>query len=193
MTSEQLFQYATVKIKCNEIGSALIYSPDESLDYLYIFTAKHCLLGKKFDQTFVNTDITIEKIYNPSTEKWHSLTLTATDYVICSVSNVADIALLIIPKKKIIELSGLTYPFQVVEKAGLSKECIIRGYADFNSGKDDRPYRVVFEEEVKDKPGVILVKFDGSLDTRHQSAVSNVQGLSGGGLFTEIKDIGLCI
>ena len=46
---------------------------------------------------------------------------------------------------------------------------------------------MVFKEEVKDKPGVILLKFDGSLNTRHQSAVSNVQGLSGSGLFAEIK------
>jgi len=124
MTSEQLFQYATVKIKCNEIGSALIYSPDESLEYLYIFTAKHCILGKKFDQTFVNKDITIEKIYNPSTEQWHSFTLTETDIVICSTSDISDIAILIIPKRKIFELSGLTYPFQVVEKQDCQRSAL---------------------------------------------------------------------
>ncbi|MBL4675859.1 MAG: ATP-binding protein [Mucilaginibacter sp.] len=190
MTSEQLFQYATVKIKCkDETGTALLYSLGESLDYMYILTAKHCLAGKEFDQEFTNTDISIEKIYNPSSNTWHSCSISVTDKVICSDSNELDLAIIIIPKSRIEDLSGISYSFQVVDQPSVTGNCIIRGFADFNSGEEDRPYNLKYSEIVKDKPELLILNFDGSLDTRYQSAVSNVQGLSGSGLFTMIKGV----
>jgi hypothetical protein len=190
MTNEHIIQCATVKIKCkDETGTALLYSPGESLDYMYILTAKHCLAGKEFDQEYVNTDIAIEKIYNPSTSTWHSCPIVATDKVICSESNELDLAIIIIPKARIERMSGISYPFQVVDQPSETGDCIIRGFADFNSGEADRPYELSFSETVKDKPEILVLNFDGSLDTRYQSAVSNVQGLSGSGLFTIIKEV----
>ncbi|TCN57628.1 hypothetical protein D0809_13675 [Flavobacterium circumlabens] len=130
--SEQLFQYATVKITCNdEIGTALLYSPSESLDYMYILTAKHCLTGKDFDKQYVNKDIIIEKIFNPSTGEYHSCHIMETDMVICTESNELDLALIIVPKVRIESLSGIEYFFQVIDKPGAAGECMIRGFADF--------------------------------------------------------------
>jgi hypothetical protein len=185
---EQLFQYATIKIICNdETGTALLYSPAESVDYIYVLTAKHCLLGKDFDKQYVNTDIILEKIYNPASGVFHSCAITETDRVFCTSSNELDLALIIIPKTRIEVLSGLQYPFQAIDKTGLTRECMIRGFADINDGQEDRPYELMFSETIKDKPDLLVLNFDGSLDTRYQSAVSNVQGLSGSGLFTKIK------
>ena len=188
MTSDQTFQYATVKIKCNaETGTALLYSPGDSLDYMYVLTAKHCLAGKNFDRVFVNTDISIEKIFNPSSGTWHSYSISNTDKVICTESNELDLALIIIPKANIENLSGVSYPFQIVDEPGIDGKCLIRGFADFNSGDVDRPYELRFSEKTKNKSEILIFNFDGSLDTRYQSAVSNVQGLSGSGLFAAIK------
>ncbi|MFB9080574.1 hypothetical protein ACFFWB_24765 [Flavobacterium procerum] len=97
---KELFQYATVKIKCKEeTGTALLYSPGEAFDYIYVFTAKHCLVGENFDQDFVNEDITIEKIFNPADNTWHSYTVSQTDKIVCTSSNELDLALIIIPKQ----------------------------------------------------------------------------------------------
>lgn len=190
MNNEQLFQYATVKINCNdEIGTALLYSPGESLDYMYILTAKHCIMGKDFSKQYVNTDITIEKIFNPTVGVYHSCGIMETDMVICTANDELDLALIIIPKARIEDLSGLQYPFQVIDKPGLARDCLIRGFADFNSSEEDRPYNLMFAESLKDKPEILVLNFDGTLDTRYQSAVSNVQGLSGSGLFANIKGI----
>jgi hypothetical protein len=188
INNDQLFQYATIKIKCNdESGTALLYSPGESLDYMYILTAKHCLMGKDFDKQYVNTDITLEKIFNPASGVFHSCVITEADKVFCTTSNELDLALIIIPKARIELLSGLQYPFQVVDKPGATRECLIRGFAEFNDGQEDRPYELMFSETLKDKTDLLVLNFDGTLDTRYQSAVSNVQGLSGSGLFTNIK------
>ncbi|MFH6937089.1 hypothetical protein [Flavobacterium sp. FlaQc-30] len=186
---KELFQYATVKIKCKEeTGTALLYSPGEAFDYIYVFTAKHCLVGENFDQDFVNEDITIEKIFNPADNTWHSYTVSQTDKIVCTSSNELDLALIIIPKTNIEELSGVKCFFPIIDRASLTGECLIRGFADFNSGQEDRPYELNFEEYSKDNKNLFSLNFDGSLDTRYQSAVSNVQGLSGSGVFTLIKD-----
>jgi hypothetical protein len=187
--SEQLFQYATVKITCNdEIGTAVLYSPGESLDYMYILTAKHCLTGKDFDKQYVNTDIIIEKIFNPSTGEYHSCQIMETDMVICTDSDKLDLALIIIPKVRVESLSGIQYFFQVIDKPGVAGECMIRGFADFNSGEEDRSYNLKFVESLKDKPKLFTLNFDGTLDTRYQSALENVQGLSGSGVFAVINE-----
>lgn len=186
---KELSQYATVKIKCKEeTGTALLYSPGEDFDYIYVFTAKHCLVGENFDQDFVNEDITIEKIFNPADNTWHSYTVSQTDKIVCTSSDELDLALIIIPKRHIEELSGVQYFFPIIDRASLTGECVIRGFADFNSGQEDRPYELNFEENFKENKNLFSLNFDGSLDTRYQSAVSNVQGLSGSGVFTLIKD-----
>ncbi|MFB9080573.1 hypothetical protein ACFFWB_24760 [Flavobacterium procerum] len=84
-------------------------------------------------------------------------------------------------------MSGVKYFFPIIDRASLTGECLIRGFADFNSGQEDRPYELNFEEYSKDNKNLFSLNFDGSLDTRYQSAVSNVQGLSGSGVFTLIK------
>lgn len=188
MNNDQLLQYATVKIHCNaETGTALLYSPGESLDYMYILTAKHCLMGKDFDKEYKNTDITIEKIFNPGSGLWYSCSIAETDKVICTESNELDLALIIVPKSRIEELSGLQYLFQVIDRPAITGQCLIRGFADFNSGEEDRPYELNYSEAKKEKPEVLSLNFEGPLDTRYQSAVENVQGLSGSGLFTIVK------
>jgi DNA polymerase III delta prime subunit len=188
MNNEQILQYATVKIQCNgETGTALLYSPGETFDYMYILTAKHCLAGKNFDKQFQNKNIRIEKIFNPLSGKYYSCGIMETDKVICTENNDLDLALIIIPKSRIEELSGLHYSFQIMDRPGLTGECMIRGFAEFNSGKEDRSYKLNFTEGVKDKPEILSLHFNGSLDTRYQSALDNVQGLSGSGLFSIIK------
>lgn len=186
--NDKLFQYATVKISCNEeVGTALLYSPGDSLDYIYILTVKHCLTGKYFDGEFRSIDIKIENIFNPVTGEFHSCNLEETDIVICTESNELDLALIIMPKHKLEALSGINYFFQITDKPGITGECFIRGFADFNSGEVDRPYNLKFSEYVKDKPKIISLNFDGKLDTRYQSAIENVQGLSGSGVFAVIN------
>jgi hypothetical protein len=68
IATENILKQIAVRINCNgEVGSGVLYFPENNPAFVYVFTAKHCLCGKKFDKTFNTTDITIDKIFNQST------------------------------------------------------------------------------------------------------------------------------
>lgn len=63
MTYNNILASVTVRInsKDEETGSGIIYKPAGS-DFVYIFTAKHCIYGKDFDNRAKRKDVKIDKI-----------------------------------------------------------------------------------------------------------------------------------
>ena len=186
--SIHIHQLATIRITCNgNTGTAVIFFPSENTNDVYILTAKHCLLGEYFDKKFVKQDILLDRIFNSIDETYHSYQLTETDVVITSI-DALDLALLILPKQRIVELIGNTFYYQVIDTDVLIVDYIIRGFANFNNQKIERPYPLKFIEDQKDSKNHFVMKSDQQLDTYYQQALENVEGLSGSGAFTTFNN-----
>ncbi|MCW3167936.1 hypothetical protein OMO38_05285 [Chryseobacterium sp. 09-1422] len=176
-------QLATVKISCNEVGTAVIYFPDPNVDYVYVLTAKHCLTGKNFDKDFEKTDIILENIFNEEQSQYYSYNLTDSDIVHISENN-EDIALLILLKKNILPLTGKQFFCQVIDTDETILEYEIRGFAGFNDQEADRSFKLKFDEDQKDNRSRFILRSESSLDTFYQQALENVEGLSGSGAYS---------
>ncbi|WP_164111989.1 MULTISPECIES: hypothetical protein [Sphingobacterium] len=63
MESNEILNLVTVRIKVKDkgTGSGILYKPSDS-DFLYIFTAKHCIYGQDFDSAAKPKHIKIDKI-----------------------------------------------------------------------------------------------------------------------------------
>lgn len=182
--NQNIPQLSTIKICCNkEVATAVIYFPDPTAEYVYVLTAKHCLTGKNFDKEFVNTDIKLEKIFNEVSSTFHTYNVTETDIVIVSDDD-EDMALLILAKKDIIELTGRQFFCQVIDTDESVEEYLIRGYANFNDQQADRSFPLRFIEDEKDNRSKFTLRSENSLDTYYQQALENVEGLSGSGAYS---------
>ncbi len=181
-------QLATVKINCNgAIGTAVLFFPGKNLEEVYILTAKHCLQGKKFDKSFTYKDITLEQVFNPVAQTYHICKLTETDIIVVS-GNIEDLALIIIPKQRIIGLIGVEFSCQVINTNPSITEYIVRGFANLNGQLVDRQFPMTFIEDQKDNNNLFMMKSDENLDTYFQRALDNVEGLSGSGAFAILND-----
>lgn len=184
--NQNIPQLATIKISCNgEVGTAVIYFPDPDVDYVYILTAKHCLTGKDFDKTFVNSDIFLEKIFNEEKSDYYSYNLTEEDIVNIS-DDQEDIALLILSKNKVLPLTGKQFFCQVTDTDHSVQDYEARGFASFNEQEADRSFTMTFKEDQKDDGKKFLLQSENSLDTYYQQALENVEGLSGSGAYSHL-------
>lgn len=182
--SLNLPQLSTIRIECNgDIGTAVIYFPDADAEYAYILTAKHCLVGEKFNKTYSKEGIILDQIFNEETSSYHKYILSETSVVITSESNEEDLALLIVPKNDILALTGKQFFCKVIDTDDAIQEYWIRGFANFNGQKDDQPFSLEFIENKKHNPNIFTLHHEGPLDTFYQQAMSNVSGLSGSGAY----------
>lgn len=187
--NKNLSELATIKIECNEeIGTAMIFFPDSRLEYVYIFTAKHCLAGENFDQKFTYKDIKIEKIFNPETKSFHNYELSETDIIAVSGDD-DDLALIILPKQRILDLTGMEFESQVIAINAEIIKYLVRGFANFNGLEDDRSFPLRFIEDKKNNKKLFLLKSDENLDTYFEGAINNVKGLSSSGVYAQSKGI----
>lgn len=184
--NQNIPQLATIKISCNEeVGTAVIYFPDPDVDYVYILTAKHCLAGKDFDKTFVNSDIVLEKIFNEEKSDYYHYYLTEQDIVNTS-DDKEDMALLILSKNKVLPLTGKQFFCQVTDTDLSVQDYEARGFANFNEQEADRSFPLKFREDQKDDGNKFLLQSENSLDSYYQQALENVEGLSGSGAYSQL-------
>ncbi len=180
-------QLSTIRIQCNEdIGTAVIYFPDADTDYVYILTAKHCLVGEEFNKTYSKEGILLDQIFNDESLTYHSYVLSDTAVVITSVNNEEDLALIIVPANDIVALTGKRFFSQVIDADCTIQEYKVRGFANFNDQKDDQPFSLKFLENKKHNPNIFTLHHEGSLDSFYQQAMSNVAGLSGSGAYANL-------
>lgn len=180
-------QLSTIRIQCNEdIGTAVIYFPDADTEYVYILTAKHCLVGEEFNKTYSKERILLDQIFNEESLTYHSYVLSDTAVVITSVNNEEDLALIIVPANDIVALTGKRFFSQVTDTDDTIQDYKVRGFANFNDQKDDQPFSLKFLENKKHNPNIFTLHHEGTLDTFYQQAMSNVSGLSGSGAYADL-------
>ncbi|MDO1449638.1 hypothetical protein Q0590_25395 [Rhodocytophaga aerolata] len=184
--NENIPQLATIRIECNEPGTAMLFFPGPELEYIYVFTAKHCLTGKNFDKAFVKDQVILTKIFNPVNKTYHTCRLTESDIVVVS-ADAEDLALIILPKQRILELNGTEFHYQIIDTNPGIISYNARGFASFNDQEADRPFPLTYVEDQKDNPNLFLLKSESILDTYFQRALDNVEGLSGSGAFAELR------
>ncbi|MCH7409993.1 AAA family ATPase [Belliella sp. DSM 111904] len=183
---ENILQLATLRVHCNGVtGTALLFFPGQQVEYVYVFTAKHCLAGDDFKFKFSNTDIKLEKIFNSTNKKFYSYQLKETDRVIAS-DDTNDLAVLVLSKQKILELTGLEFSYQIIEPNEETRDFIVRGFAYMNEQNEDRFFPLFFYEQTKDNDSKVIFKSKEVLDTYYQQAGVNMKGLSGAGIFSKV-------
>lgn len=175
---------ATIRIRCKQsIGSALLHFPAKDPDYAYILTAKHCLSGNKFDQTYSNKDVQLDKIFNPLTGILSSYHLSETDRILVSADDALDLAIIVVPKQRIVELTGAELRYQAVDTDMLFSRYELRGFSSFDENEHDRLFELSSAEERKGSNQLFTLHSDASLHTYYVDAQDNMQGTSGGGIF----------
>lgn len=183
--NNKVSQIATIRIQCkDEIGTALLFFPGRDLEYVYIFTAKHCLTGKKFDREFTYDEIVLDKIFNQVNGTYHSCRLTETDVIQMS-DDLQDLALIIIPKQRILELTGAEFYIQMIDTQQQITQYYVRGFASFNEQQIDRPFNLRYQEDQKGNKFLFTLKSGDNFDTYYNRALDNLEGLSGSGVFAE--------
>ncbi|WP_428330302.1 hypothetical protein [Mucilaginibacter sp.] len=143
-------------------------------------------MGKELKGTYKNEDIKIDRLFRTDDSTYHEYQLSETDITIVS-DDTHDLALLVLPKQRIIDLVGKEFFCPVVDTADALKAYFARGFADFNDQNDDRPYDLQYIEDKKDDKGLFLLRSNQQLDTFRQAALDNLEGLSGSGAWVNAK------
>lgn len=181
-------QLATIKVVSNgNIATGLLYFPGASVEYVYVLTAKHCLMGKDFKQPYSYKKIKLEQIFNPLTKTYHDCALTEMDQIVVS-SDAEDLAIIILPKARILSLTEHEFFYQVVDTDPAIIDFSVRGFANLNGQEADRVFPMKFIEDQKDNESIFHLKSSENLDSFYQTALDNVEGLSGAGAFALLDD-----
>ena len=113
-----------VSLKSNETGSGIIYQSDNYSDKIFIFTAKHCLCGKKMLIDPEPSDIAIS-FYDDQTKSYHQIPMSANSSSYYFYGAEKDIAVIILPKIGLpISLTGLPKVRLVEDTKGIRNTAI---------------------------------------------------------------------
>ncbi|MBS1529136.1 MAG: hypothetical protein JSU01_02410, partial [Bacteroidetes bacterium] len=183
ITTENILKQVVVRIQCNgEKGSGVIHFPENNLGSVYVITAKHCLLGKKFDRSFVNSDIKIDKIYNQTRDTFSEYRCTDDDKIVLT-DNEDDVALIIIQKASLLEKTGNYLDFKLIDKNQDKLPVHFRGFPHFTENETDRPFDARFVEEIKSHTQKFQLDSLSKMDSYYSPSSTNMAGTSGSGLF----------
>lgn len=182
LTSRQVQQRITVRIVCNDsTGTGILVLP-ESREFIYILTAKHVLFGKDFSSPLVKSAIIIDKILTGSDE-FMSYQVKETNDVLTYESNEDDIAVIIISKtESAFDPDVISEGLYIDSDFGLLN-CYARGFPYLGGNTDSRALTCLFDEFKAGNSNHFLIHTPQHLETFFSDANTNVQGLSGGGVF----------
>lgn len=183
IATENILKQITVRIKCNdEIGSGVLYFPENNPAFIYVFTAKHCLCGKKFNKAFKTTDITIDKIFKQSTGLFSEYRCIDRDEVI-QTDNEDDIAVIVLKKAAVLEMIDDSLDYKLVEKNDDKYPVHFRGFPQLTENETDRPFEAKYVEEIKSHTQKFQLNSLSKLDSFYAPSAANMAGTSGSGLF----------
>jgi len=187
--TENILKQVTVRIKCNqETGSGVLFFPENNPEFIYVFTAKHCLCGKDFNKPFKNTDIKVDKIFKQSTEAFSEYNCLNEDVVI-QTDNEDDVALIIIKKQAIESHLGDPLVYKLIDKNNDKQPVYFRGFPQFTQNEQDRPFEAKFVEEIKSHTQKFQLNSLDKLDSFYTPSADNMAGTSGSGLFVIRENI----
>jgi hypothetical protein len=181
LTPLQIQQQICVRVTCNEdTGSGVLAFPDDKA-FIYILTAKHVLLGKNFNKELDKKSITIDRIFLKG--QFKSYQIQETDEILYPDKTGDDIAVIIIPFNALDIDKGVLEDSKYIDSDFGLLNCIVRGFPHLAGNIESRQLACLFEEFRPGYTTQYLIRTTQLLDTVYSDANSNVQGLSGGGVF----------
>jgi hypothetical protein len=183
MNNDELRRF-TVRVKSkNGEGSGFVIYPKSEQPEVYVFTAKHCLLGNDYKDSIAVDEISIE--LDP---------IMLADDIISSVhpvkiihSKTCDFSILICDKTTVNDIIDLSQSQDIVfikQLSHLDRESpfSFRGFP--NAIEVDH----LFEARYKDKGNDYFeIETTISLDSFYDSAENNISGLSGSAVFMNLR------
>lgn len=164
------------KQKKYEHGSGVIIQMDKE-EYVYIFTAKHCILGKEFNYAREDVDITI---YVKCNSTYKEIRISEKDMIKYDDDPLNDRAIIIIKKERnkvFEEIKSIEF----FDLDSIPIECFFRGFpAPYNSGAAPTAITVGMCEFIENNVICTRTKLE---TTVYDEALYNVSGCSGGGIF----------
>lgn len=171
-----------VKVDClKEVGSGFVYLPEDNLEYVYVFTAKHCVLGKDGNSGASQKDVQITFFDNQLNQK-PVYNVSEQDQMILSKNSLDDIALIIIKKTKLpIVYEDLQKP-KLFKLTGKERHCLLSGIPKFVANRLQRTlYHCNFLSD-KDKFNQFQIVVSDSI-TKEYNVDNLFEGYSGSGIY----------
>lgn len=182
----QIVSKYVVKVDClKETGSGFVYLPDDNLEYVYVFTAKHCIVGKNGRSGASQRDVQIT-FFDIEANKHQVYNVSEEDRLMLGKNNQDDIALIIIEKKKLaIDYENLQKP-KLFKLTGKEKQCLLNGIPKFVDNKLQRTlYHCNFLSD-KDYSNQFQILVLDSITNEYN--VDNLfEGYSGSGIYVETE------
>jgi len=164
-------------------GTGIIYYPNSPTDSVYIFTAYHCIKDTP------KSEIRLEKITHKS-EEFASYQLKDDEtHQILFDKDASDIALLILPKSALFEITGELVPFPLLNHHFDFSSTLSIGYPQLNRNQFMQ-LAGEFAFDSEDSSALFSVKTHPheNLETLTTESIAAAQGMSGGGLFFNSND-----
>lgn len=168
------------------LGTGVLWEPDGTSEYIYVFTAGHVVLNRK--------DIRVRYIDKDQNEKYFEID---KDNVAChscieiSEDKIAlnDVAVLRCSRSSISNLNIHTYKLQSTENLNDNKDIVFRGFPDSLSQKSsfifsNKPVNATLENAEK-KLKRFTYRFNTSLGVNYYEANDQLTGFSGSGMFLD--------
>lgn len=162
-------------------GSGVFILPkDDSSDFLYIATAKHCILGKNFDKDNKNDEVRIFVPNNENKNSFSEINLTDSDNILYPKGDI-DCAIIVLKNRQ--GLKENLPRIDITELKDISDKCIFRGYPQAYN-------HIEGANIINCKAGNNIVEVITPLSNLKDDPDSkyNCQGFSGGGLFCHKDD-----
>ena len=104
-----------------ELGSGILFLPNEQSMFVYALTAKHCVVENNVEATRISLDYLLAE-----DKTCKSYELLSTDKILCHQTN--DLAILVIPKANIEALIGKIPCIMLSPVDTLEEKCSFIGY-----------------------------------------------------------------
>lgn len=177
--SIEIINKITCKIDSPAGNGTGVLIQTQNTDYLYVLTAKHCLLGEKFSLDF---DKGGTKLFIPSTidGTFETIQLEEYDNVLYDGDHQNDIAVIILKKVDDREYLNIIPKIKILDEKFLKIQCIFRGYpVPYNRSENIIGITI-------DKVSYVdmnIVTTTTPLNTIDSSSEYNCKGFSGSGVF----------
>lgn len=167
------------KITCriqtpHDKGTAVLLNLPQQ-DTLYLLTAKHCLLGKQFDQEIHISDV---QLFVPNTDQeLQEFKLDEPDQILMPSAKDIDAAVIVLRKQRDLQIPQI----KLLNTQYTEKDCFFRGYPQaygLLQGITIRPVNYVEHN---------IVTTTTPLSTLDSDPLHNCQGFSGSGVFCEVN------
>lgn len=169
------------KEKRYEHGSGVILQMDNE-DYVYVLTAKHCILGKELK--YKREDINI-KVYIKFDNVYSEIDISEEELIIYDDDPLNDRAIIILSKVKEKSLDNIK-SIDFFDLDSIPIECCFRGYpAPYNLGESNRAITVGMCQFIENNVIGTKTKLETIV---YDEALYNVSGYSGGGVFVFYKN-----